>query len=284
MVKGVITLAAVLVCAVSAAGASSASEPRVLVIGDSISTAIYWYAPATEIVQRNLDVKWQVAICRRLMGVSCFEDGEAPPTLLDVVDGMTTVPPTVVLEMGYNDLESTFPAAVDKTIETLVAKGAKHVLWLTLREARDPYPALNQDLRAAVQRWPQLRLVDWNAASAGHNDWFQSDGVHLTYQGGIGLAHVVHGSLTALLEPLRVVEKDVVLRPGRDVDTALRAVGGAAPYRWRVVSGRPPRGVHLLESGRVLGHTALTSRGAFEVQVTDADGDVAYASVSVAPS
>ncbi|HVW90196.1 MAG TPA: hypothetical protein VHC01_12085 [Gaiellaceae bacterium] len=279
--KGVITIGALLACAVVTASAGGASQPRVLVIGDSISTAVYWYAPTTEIVQKNLAVQWQVAICRRLVGTSCYEDGEAPPTLVDVVDAMPSVPPTVVVEEGYNDLEDTFPAAVDQTMQTLLAKGAKHVLWLTLREARDPYPLLNRDLRAALARWPQLQLVDWNADSAGHNDWFQSDGVHLTYQGGIGLAHVMHGSLTALLEPLRVVRRGLALRPGRTVDTALQATGGTAPYRWRVASGRPPRGVHLLQSGRVLGRTPRTSHAAFEVQVTDADGDVAYASVSV---
>ena len=279
--KGVITIGAVLLCAAAAATAGGASDPRVLVIGDSIATAIYWYAPPTEIVQRNLDVQWQVAICRRLVGTSCYEDGAAPPTLLDIVDGMAAVPPTVVVEVGYNDLEGTFPAAVDQVMSTLRAKGAQHVVWLTLREARDPYPVLNQDLRAAAKRWPQLDLVDWNALSAGHDDWFQSDGVHLTYQGGIGLAHVSHGSLTALLDPLHVVPSGLALRPGRPVHTALRAVGGSAPYRWRVASGRPPKGVHLLQSGRVLGHTTREGLGAFRVQVTDADGDVAYASVSV---
>jgi hypothetical protein len=282
--KGVITIGALLACAVAAGTARGASEPQVLVIGDSISTAIYWYAPPTEIVQRNLDVEWQVAICRRLVGTSCYEDGQAPPTLVDVVGAMASVPPTVVVEEGYNDLEDGFPAAVDETMQALVGKGAQHVLWLTLREARDPYPVLNQDLRAAAKRWPELQLVDWNAASAGHNDWFQSDGVHLTYQGGIGLAHVMHGSLTELLEPLHVTQRRVALRPGRTVDAALKAVGGTAPYRWRVASGRPPRGVHILQSGRVLGRIPRTSRGAFEVQVTDADGDVAYASLAVTPS
>jgi hypothetical protein len=94
----------------------------------------------------------------------------------------------------------------------------------------------------------------------------------------------MHGSLTELLEPLQVVRRGIALHPGRTVDSALKAVGGTAPYRWRVAAGRPPRGLHVLQSGRVLGRIPRTSHGAFEVQVTDADGDVAYASLAVTPS
>jgi hypothetical protein len=82
----------------------------------------------------------------------------------------------------------------------LLAAGAKHVLWLTLHEAREPFPELNRLLERAPARWPQLELVDWNAAAQGHSDdWFQNDYLHLKETGGIAMAHLVHGAVLARL-------------------------------------------------------------------------------------
>src|SRR5579871_5116917 len=153
--------------------------PQVLLIGDSVATGMQWHADAVTILQRGLAVDWQVAVCRRLTWPSCPFQGDTPPDLVDLVSQLGSVPPIVVVEMGYNDFESTFPASVEQSIETLVAHGAQHILWLTLREVRHSYVQMNRVLAAAAKQQPAVRLVDWNLDSRNHPEWFQDDGEHL---------------------------------------------------------------------------------------------------------
>jgi len=264
---------AALVVATTSAGAGA--PPTVLVIGDSVATGMYWNNDAIAVMQANLDVVWDVAVCRTIEGVSCPFEGGRVPTLIQAVDDRGVVPPIVVVEVGYNDPADTFASAVDDAMSALVSAGARHVLWLTMRESRGPYPTLNALLEKAAGRWPQLELVDWNAASKSRQAWFQNDNVHLTPQGGLALAHLAHGAVIELVDPLRVQRAPLRLRPGRSYTMRLLAEGGTPPYRWRVASGRPPRGFHLLANGTLTATTAPGGHAAFVVAVTDADGTTA---------
>lgn len=257
---------------VAAASAVAATPPTVLVIGDSVATGMYWHGDAIAAMQQNLGVYWDVAVCRTIDGTSCPFDGERAPTLIQVVDTLGTVPPTVVVEVGYNDPVDTFAAEVDKAMSALTTAGATHVLWLTMRESREPYPTLNALLDDAAARWPQLQLVDWNAASAGHPSWFQTDFVHLTSEGGLAMAHLTHAAVMQVVDPLRVRSTPLQLRVGRSYTVKLRAQGGTPPYKWRVAGGRPPRGFHLLANGTL---TSAGARAAVTLSVTDADGSTA---------
>ena len=49
---------------------------------------------------------------------------------------------------------------------------------MTLREQRSDYATMNAQIRAAAAKWPQLVVVDWNAASS-NRAWFGDDGLHL---------------------------------------------------------------------------------------------------------
>lgn len=256
---------------VAASSAAAASDPTVLVIGDSVSTAMYWYDDSIAVMQKNLGVYWDVAICRTIEGTSCPFDGERAPTLMQVVAARGTVPPTVVVEVGYNDPEETFATEVDDAMSALTAAGATHVLWLTMRESRTPYATLNGLLEKATKHWPQLELVDWNAESADHPSWFQNDNVHLTPAGGLALAHLTHAAVMQVVDPLRVPVTPLRLQEGRAYATKLRARGGTPPYRWRVASGHPPRGFHLRTNGTLI-TTAGHARATFTLSVTDADG------------
>jgi hypothetical protein len=263
-VKGVKALLVAAVTALCVAAFSTAgTQPQVLIVGDSVATGMLWHPKAIAVVQRGLDVDWQVAVCRTLTDPGCPFEGERPPSLVDLVQTLGTVPPLVVVEAGYNDPLPTFDQALDESMSALVAAGAKHVLWLTLYQVREPYPELNALLEKATARWPQLELVDWNDLAAGHDaDWFQNDFVHLKEPGGIAMAHLVHGAVMEQIDPLRVTTAPL----------RLRAAGGTPPYRWRIGSGRPPRGFHLLTNGRVTARVGRVRHTSFTVSVTDADG------------
>jgi Putative Ig domain len=275
-----LAVAGIVVAAATAPGPARAAQPRVLLIGDSVSTAMLWHSPAVAALQKNLAVDWQVAVCRTLTGESCPFEGARPETALDLIDAMPSVPPIVVVEMGYNDPQDTFADAVDETVSALVAKGAKQVLWLTLAATRPPYPQLDTLLTSAAARDPHLELVDWDADSFGHAAWFQNDFVHLTIAGGVAMAHLVHASIVALSAPLAVRVKTLpALRPGRAYRTQLRVTGGTAPYRWSVGGGSPPRGIHLRANGILYGKPVGTAPMDFVARVVDADGVKAWTTV-----
>jgi hypothetical protein len=266
-----------LVCLVAAAAlaagsARADSQPQILLIGDSVATGMQWHNDAIAALQKGLDVDWEVAICRTTAGISCPSDGVRPPTLVELVQTMKSVPPVVVVVLGYNDEADTFPASIDEAMSALLAAGAQHVLWLTLHAARPPYPALNQMLLQATARWPQLELVDWDKAAAGNYSWFQNDGVHLVDAGGLAMAHLVHAAVMQIVDPLRVVGTLPHLRAGHAYTLHLHAAGGASPYRWSVSHGRPPLGFHLRANGSVVASPVRGPHTTFTVVVTDADG------------
>lgn len=268
-------ISALALAAGSAAGRAP-GDPHVLLIGDSVASELQWNADAVTIVQRGLAFDWQVAVCRRLVETSCPFDGSEAPTLLDVVSTLGSVPPTVVVEMGYNDPEETFAADVQTTLHALFAAGAKHVLWLTLRAVRDPYPALDAILAGAAASEPRLRLVDWNALSGNHPEWFQGDGIHLDHTGALAMAHAVHGAVMSVVDPLHELPARLPkLRVGRLFAVKLHAAGGTPPYRFQIASGAPPRGLHLLLNGRIYGTPRTRAALRFSVRVTDADGSTA---------
>jgi hypothetical protein len=265
-------LAAVFACALGGATASAANEP-VTVIGDSISTGMQWHDDATAVLQDNLAIDWQVAVCRRLVAPSCpFEGGQAP-TLLDVVHSLgPKLAPTVVVEMGYNELEQTFAQSVETSVDALLAAGAKRIIWLNLRENRHPYVRMNAMLDAAGKRHPELAVVDWNRYSRAHPSWFQSDGEHLVDAGGVGMATQIHAAIEDSLAPPVARAANLRARAGRPFAARLVVQGGSGPYTWRVAAGKLPRGLELMAGGRIVGTPTSKGSSVVTLWVTDAYG------------
>jgi hypothetical protein len=268
------TVAVVAACAGANAPAGVPGAPHVLLIGDSVATGMQWHNDAIGVLQKNLNVAWQVAVCRRLTGVSCTFQGDTPPNLVDLVTSLGTVPPIVVVEMGYNDYENTFQASVEQSIQTLLQHGAQHILWLTIRQTHHPYIHMNAILATAAKKHPQVDLVDWNMYSRSHPDWFQDDGEHLLDAGGVAMATLIHLAIDKVAFPLRITGTPAVGRVGAPYSAQLAATGGVPPYRWQLV-GSPPRGLHLLAGGRLYGTPRKAQRVTVTVRVTDAEGQVA---------
>jgi hypothetical protein len=105
-----------------------------------------------------------------------------------------------VVATGYNYPfwdPGRFDRSVDAMVDTLVAKGVRHVLWVTLREVKPQYisagawadvqpyywyfPEVNQHLRAALSRHPELALADW--AALADRPGLSYDAIHLNATG-----------------------------------------------------------------------------------------------------
>ncbi|MGI9645945.1 MAG: hypothetical protein ACR2O6_11615, partial [Ilumatobacteraceae bacterium] len=122
----------------------------------------------------------------------------------------------VVMAVGYNfefwdhDL---FDRSVDQIIEYLEGQGAEHIYWVTLREVKPQYispaawnqiqpyywyfPDVNERLRAAVERHPDLTLVDW-AANADRTG-ITYDAIHLNNTGAALYAGLIAEAVDSVL-------------------------------------------------------------------------------------
>jgi hypothetical protein len=276
-VVGVLTIG---ISSLGAASAAAPPEPKVTVIGDSVMTGVLWYRDATSILEQNLALRMEVAVCRRLTGTSCTFEGVTPPNLVQVTQSLgPQLGPTVVVVMGYNDREITFARSIDASVDALLAAGVTRIVWATLREARHPYVRMNDMLVAAAKRHPQLMIADWNTYSRSHPDWFQNDGLHVVPEGGIALATFLHAAIVrALATPLPIVVQPTPLptgRVGRRYKVRLEASGGRPPYRFKVAAGRLPTGLTLQPGGRITGTPMRSARLELKLHVSDASGRAA---------
>ena len=274
---GAALTATVAVLCVAARAAAPAAPPEVTLIGDSIATPILWYQRPREILGDGLDLRVEVAVCRALAGQSCPDNGVRPPTLVRLVPTLgPDLGPTVVLVLGENDPEATFPEDVEAAIQTLLGAGVKRILWSNLRAVRDQFGRMDSVLDAAAVRHPEVTILDWNTYSGNHPEWFQSDGIHLTGAGGERLAAFLHeGVIQALFAPAPIVVAPArlpIAYVGKPYTVKLTASGGEAPYHWRVTSGPLPAGIHLVAGGLLHGRPRRATRLRVALQVIDARG------------
>ena len=264
------------------AGSVAAPPARVTVIGDSIAAAMAYDQTARSVLADGVDLDLQAAVCRRLVGDSCPYQGSRPPTLVDLLPSLR-LGSTVVVAVGYNDYEDTFAATVETALQALDTAGVEHILWLTLRAERESYLHMNDLVRTAAERHPELTLIDWNLYSRSHPDWFQPDGLHLTAVGAIAMATLVHRSLDDLglvvappVPALVIVTRTLpAARVGRPYVARLTASGGTLPIRWIRAVGTIPAGLALRRDGRVTGTPRVAGRRVIALRVTDARGRAA---------
>ena len=165
---------------------------------------------------------------RRTQGGNIEPDGVGAAAVVPIGTDL------VVVELGYNDEASSMPDRIDAVMETLEARGVGTVIWVTMSERRlsgelPRYAAANNALRDARGRWPQLIIIDWDAASssAASDRWY-SDDVHLTTTGQAQFALWLREEILSVAEPgwiaVGSLEHHVPLTPARVLDTR-NAVG-----------------------------------------------------------
>ncbi|MFM8645898.1 MAG: SpoIID/LytB domain-containing protein [Actinomycetota bacterium] len=108
---------------------------------------------------------------------------------LTVARNLAGSPDVAIVELGYNDSQHSLGSEIDQVMQALVNKGVRVVGWVTMSERRSSggspvYAPGNRALRTAASRWPQLRVLDWDAASwGGTKDRWYTDDVHLSTTG-----------------------------------------------------------------------------------------------------
>jgi len=271
----------------SGAGAARSSQPpkpRVTLIGDSVAASIGYDKDAQAILSQGIDLQLQLAPCRRVGQSSCPYGGVRPPTVVQLVPTLgQSLGPTVIVAVGYNDFQPAYAGNIDDAVAALDRAGVTRILWATLREERDQYVSMNDDILAAAARHPEITVVDWNLYSRSHPDWFQADGLHLVAAGTEAMATLFHKALVGLGIPVtppnpprQVVtistERLPLATAGRPYAVRLMASGGTPPLRWAVVGGTFPTGLHLLPDGRI--HGVPRNAGTYRalIRVTDSEG------------
>jgi hypothetical protein len=197
---------AALVAAIVVAGAFSGfahghgqAEARVTVFGDSAATAMAYDPEAKRILGRAIDLRLEVAACRRVGEASCPYDGVRPPNVIErAMELGRQLGQVVVVIVGYNDYENTYADNIEKALATFRKADVERVLWMTLRAERQSYVSMNEAIQGAARRFPQMSVLDWNAVSRSHADWLQPDRIHLTPEGARGMASMVNDALVEL--------------------------------------------------------------------------------------
>jgi Putative Ig domain len=279
--------ATIVLCAlvhVDAAPGGSSAATRVTVFGDSAATAMAYDPAARRTLGRGIDLRLELAACRRVGDASCPYDGVRPPNVIDRATQLgRDLGPVVVVIVGYNDYEANYAENIEQALATFGKAGVERVLWATLRESRQSYASMNDMIRDAARRHPEMTVLDWNALARNDPDWFQPDGIHLTATGAEGMASLVNDTLVQLgiaPKPVPATRKLLAISSralpaghrGRSYSALLRATGGTAPYRWVRVGGLLPPGIRLGGTGRLSGVPARAGTFTVRARVTDRSG------------
>jgi hypothetical protein len=259
---------------------------RVTIFGDSVATAMEYDPSAKSVLARGVDLQLETAACRRLGDTSCPYDGVRPPNVIDRATQLgAQMGPVVVVAVGYNDYESNYAKNIDDAMAAFRKAGVQHVLWMTLLEERQSWADMNDTIRAAARKYPEITVIDWNAVAKQQPDWMQPDGVHLTAAGAEGMAATIEAALVQLgvapkAQPAFAAPKALLITSRslprahvrRSYAARLKATGGKAPYRWVKIGGTLAPGLRLTAGGRLAGVPKRTGRFAVRIRLVDGAG------------
>jgi hypothetical protein len=279
----VLALAGALSAAALAADPGRSDTTRVTVFGDSAATAMAYDPKAKAILGTGIDLRLEVATCRRLGNLSCPYDGVRPPNVIERAEALgRELGPVVVVAVGYNDYENTYADNIEETLRILGKAGVARVLWATLLEGRQSWARMNEMIVAAAKKHPEVTVLDWNTRARGNASWFQPDGIHLTAAGALSMATMINDALVTLgvasrpdasVRQLSIAAKALPTgRVGRPYTTRLQARGGKTPYRWARVGGTLAPGLRLAANGVVQGKPTRDGRYRFVARVVDRVG------------
>lgn len=120
----------------------------------------------------------------------------------DIVGGV------VVFALGTNG------AATDEQIDELVAAAGpgRQVFFVNTRSPQSWVDQTNGAMFDAVDRHDNVHVIDWYTASAGHDEYFDGDGTHLTEEGARAYIGLVHDAVAPLLPVHAESDEAVVVK------------------------------------------------------------------------
>jgi hypothetical protein len=166
-----------------AAGTQDASALRIRMFGDSVMLGA------------------RDDLMAALPGTDTYVDAVEGRSLLGTTPVLVAHPDllgdVVVLDLGYNDMPDAgvFHDRVDAMMQALA--GVPRVVWLTQSLFQPARGSMNDELRAAAARYPNLDVVDWDAQVSAHPEYVYADGLHLTPAGRAAFAGAVKDRVDA---------------------------------------------------------------------------------------
>ncbi len=185
-------------------GASFEAAPvgSMLFIGDSVGESIAREFAAV-VSSAYPGTNFQALANRCMVGPTCVPTSIGLPDALAVINSLTPeqFPRIALIQLGYNDDPNTFQSDVDQVVNALNARGVQRIIFVNLstrRESRN-YPLSNAVIGSATQTYPNVSVMDWNAASSGASQWrWFSDDVHLRPTGQSEFALFLRAQLDVL--------------------------------------------------------------------------------------
>ena len=149
---------------------------RVLAIGDSVMLGAAYQLGAT-----LGSVEIDAAVGRQ---------SSSAISVLNAYRAGGGLPSVVIIDIGNNGTLT--PRQIDTVLDAL--DGVARVIFVTVRVDRPWEEGNNANIWDARGRHPTIYIADWHAASTGHPEYFQGDGIHLRPEGAQAFADLLGGA------------------------------------------------------------------------------------------
>jgi hypothetical protein len=204
LVRTALVLAPVLACTALIVPSPGAELTRVTVITDFVGAALLWDPGPLHDFSAGLDVRGYAFGCRKLVTPGCPQAaGVNPPSALDIIQQLgPAMGPIVVIDVGYNDTADGYSAGLDEVMRALLAHDVQRVVWVTLEEGESSWLSIDDQIRAAPARWPQLVVADWGPTVTGKT-WLLNDVVHLNHDGAVALGQFLRPIVLSQLQLIK---------------------------------------------------------------------------------
>jgi len=173
-----------------------------LFIGDSVGESIKAEFNAV-VAPAYPSMNYQALSNRCMVGPSCVAAASGLPDAPAIINSLTPeqYPNIAIIQLGYNDDPNTLQSDVDQVVNSLNARGIQRIVFINLSTRRSSrnYSLSNAVLANAATSYPNVSVLDWNAASSDPTQgrWFKDD-VHLTNTGRAQFALFLRNQLDAL--------------------------------------------------------------------------------------